>query len=37
MIAAIALRSGATVLTADRDFAAMSQVIPLGIDSASTV
>ena len=35
MIAAIALRSGASVLTADRDFAAMSQVFPLDIDPAS--
>lgn len=36
MIASIALRSGARVLTSDRDFAAISQVVPLGIDSAST-
>jgi len=41
MIATIALRSGSPVLTADRDFAAMSQVVPLEIDrsfrSKSTV
>lgn len=36
MIASIALRSGAQVLTADRDFAAMSQVVPLEVHSAST-
>jgi predicted nucleic acid-binding protein len=37
MIASIALRSGAALLTADRDFAAMSRVIPLEIDPASTI
>jgi len=36
MIASIALRSGAVVLTSDRDFAAISQVVPLEIDVAST-
>lgn len=37
MIATIAIRSGASVLTSDRDFAAMSLVVPLDIDSGSTV
>jgi hypothetical protein len=37
MTASIALRGEAGVLTADSDFAAMSEVVSLGIDSASTV
>ncbi len=37
MIASIALRSGVRLLTADRDFAAMSRVVPLEIDPASTI
>jgi predicted nucleic acid-binding protein len=32
MIATIALRSGTTVLTADRDFARIASVVPLTID-----
>lgn len=35
MIASIALRTGSTVLTADRDFAQMAHVIPLRIDPVS--
>lgn len=34
MIASIALRTNATVLTADRDFALMADVVPLQIDAA---
>lgn len=37
MIASIALRSGAVVLTADRDFSAISTVFPLEIDPASAM
>lgn len=37
MIASIALRSGTSVLTADRDFTAISQVMPLEMDYASAV
>jgi predicted nucleic acid-binding protein len=37
MIASIALRSGAEILTADRDFAAMSRIVPLEIDPASAI
>ena len=37
IIASIALRSGVALLTADRDFAAISRIIPLEIDPASTI
>jgi predicted nucleic acid-binding protein len=36
MIAAIALRTDTPLLTADRDFLAMADVIPLRLDDAST-
>lgn len=35
MIASIALRTGASLLTADADFAAMASVLPLSLDAAS--
>ncbi len=37
MIASIALRVNVTVLTADRDFALIAEVVPLQIDTALTL
>ncbi|GBE25104.1 hypothetical protein BMS3Bbin02_01389 [bacterium BMS3Bbin02] len=36
MIAAIALRMGAQLLSADGDFAGIARVVPLQLDPAST-
>jgi predicted nucleic acid-binding protein len=35
MVAAIALRTDATLLTADRDFSRIASVLPLRLDEAS--